>query len=186
MQMSTPAHPDPDRRHRPPHQLDRGEALFITASTFERRPHLQSPRRRYGLHRLLFERAEEFEIEISAWVLLKEHYHAVIQPQFAEKVEAWIESVHLTSSLRWNDEDRAAERRVWYQYWDRSLWTAGDIWSRVNYIHNNPVKHGYVSDPRQWKWSSIHAFDALACEEPEVALNLCRFPAPLKVRGDDF
>jgi putative transposase len=28
----------------------------------------------------------------------------------------------------------------------------------VNYIHFNPVKHGYVPNPSDWKYSSIHRF----------------------------
>ena len=26
----------------------------------------------------------------------------------------------------------------------------------MDYIHYNPVKHGYVSAPREWKWSSFN------------------------------
>jgi putative transposase len=25
----------------------------------------------------------------------------------------------------------------------------------LNYVHINPVKHGYVSDPYDWPWSSL-------------------------------
>jgi putative transposase len=26
------------------------------------------------------------------------------------------------------------------------------------YIHMNPVKHGFVKEPKDWKWSSLHAY----------------------------
>jgi len=29
-----------------------------------------------------------------------------------------------------------------------------DFWTRFNYIHENPVKHSYVSLPEDWKFSS--------------------------------
>jgi putative transposase len=29
----------------------------------------------------------------------------------------------------------------------------------VLYIHNNPVKHGYVNNPVDWPYSSLHVFD---------------------------
>jgi putative transposase len=28
----------------------------------------------------------------------------------------------------------------------------------INYIHNNPVKHGYVDDANAWAWSSFHNY----------------------------
>ena len=35
---------------------------------------------------------------------------------------------------------------------------AKDYEHHVNYIHFNPVKHGYVLNPSEWKFSSIHRF----------------------------
>lgn len=29
----------------------------------------------------------------------------------------------------------------------------------LNYIHFNPVKHGYVSDPYDWPWGSLQNYD---------------------------
>jgi len=29
-----------------------------------------------------------------------------------------------------------------------------DYWTRFNYIHYNPVKHGYVQSPEKWEYSS--------------------------------
>ncbi len=31
-----------------------------------------------------------------------------------------------------------------------------DFANHVQYIHNNPVKHGYVERPEDWPYSSIH------------------------------
>ena len=72
--------------------------------------------------------------------------------------------------------------RNWSQYWDRILRTEGDLWSRINYIHLNPVRHGYVGAPGEWEWSSVHSFAEQASEETRAALR--RFPAPRSVPGD--
>ena len=34
----------------------------------------------------------------------------------------------------------------------------GDYARHVEYIHHNPVKHGLVTNPFAWRWSSIHAY----------------------------
>jgi putative transposase len=31
-----------------------------------------------------------------------------------------------------------------------------DFWTKFNYIHYNPVKHGYAEKPEDWKFSSFN------------------------------
>jgi REP-associated tyrosine transposase len=175
----------PGERHRPPHATDAGQAIFLTASTVRRLPHLGSPERRDQFQELLGTACAAFEVELLAWVILKEHYHVVVCPYVPENFTHWIRALHMQSAAAWNEEEGVVGRQVWYQYWDRSLWTDGDLWSRINYIHQNPVKHGYVNGPREWAWSSLHAFEAY-WEEPYASESLARFRPPLKVRYDDF
>jgi REP-associated tyrosine transposase len=33
----------------------------------------------------------------------------------------------------------------------------GDFARHVDYIHHNPVKHGLVANPSDWRWSSIRS-----------------------------
>jgi putative transposase len=32
------------------------------------------------------------------------------------------------------------------------------MWQKLGYIHNNPVKRGYVDDPLHWRWSSARNY----------------------------
>jgi putative transposase len=32
------------------------------------------------------------------------------------------------------------------------------FWASVNYIHHNPVKHGYINKWQDWPWSSAAEF----------------------------
>ncbi|MGD2177558.1 MAG: hypothetical protein PVG71_07020 [Anaerolineae bacterium] len=49
-------------------------------------------------------------------------------------------------------------RRVWYCFSDRLIRSDRHHWATVNYIHDNPVKHGYVDCMTAWPWSSIHNY----------------------------
>jgi putative transposase len=50
-----------------------------------------------------------------------------------------------------------AERGVWQRrYWEHTLRDDNDFARHVDYIHGNPVKHGHVSDPYDWPFSSVH------------------------------
>lgn len=52
---------------------------------------------------------------------------------------------------------RKAERGIWQRrYWEHLVTDDEDLRRHVDYIHFNPVKHGYVQRPTDWPWSSIH------------------------------
>src|SRR5690606_28372353 len=50
-----------------------------------------------------------------------------------------------------------------YQFWQHhnkpiELWSTAVIKQKLDYIHNNPVKAGFVSRPEDWKYSSARNF----------------------------
>src|SRR6185295_13265442 len=40
--------------------------------------------------------------------------------------------------------DNATGRQVWYNFWDTKLTFENSYLARLNYVHQNPVKHGLV------------------------------------------
>ncbi|AXT52776.1 transposase [Aquimarina sp. BL5] len=52
---------------------------------------------------------------------------------------------------------------VKYQFWQQhnkpiELWTDKVIQQKIDYIHNNPVQSGFVTDPVDWKYSSARNY----------------------------
>ena len=46
--------------------------------------------------------------------------------------------------------------KIWQKrYWEHCLRDENDWNKYVDYIHYNPVKHGYVSSPIEWPYSSF-------------------------------
>jgi hypothetical protein len=50
-----------------------------------------------------------------------------------------------------------------YQFWQHNnkpieLWSMKVIKQKINYVHNNPVASGFVTDPVDWKYSSARNF----------------------------
>ena len=45
---------------------------------------------------------------------------------------------------------------VWYQYLDHIIRDEKDLYKHLNYIHQNPVKHGLVKKMRDYKFSSFN------------------------------
>lgn len=52
-----------------------------------------------------------------------------------------------------------AERGIWQRrFWEHLIRDEKDYINHIDYIHYNPVKHGYVTRPVDWPYSSIHRY----------------------------
>ncbi len=105
---------------------------------------------------MLFEELNRSGIEIHAWVVLTNHYHLLAQVGQPKSVGDVFRFVHGHLSRQWNLEDEAIGRKVWYRYTDRAIRSERHYYTTINYIHYNPVKHGFAKSPYDWKESSVH------------------------------
>ncbi len=103
-------------------------------------------------------RREAQRFLLSAWVLLPDHWHAIIFPRHALTISRVMESVKV-SATRLINRDRG-ERGVLLQgrFFDRALRTVKEYNEKVEYIHLNSVTAGIVKRPEDWKWSSVHDY----------------------------
>lgn len=54
---------------------------------------------------------------------------------------------------------KKGERGIWQRrYWEHLIRDDDDYARHVDYIHYNPVKHGYASRAADWVHSSIHRY----------------------------
>ncbi|MEO0982087.1 MAG: transposase [Pseudomonadota bacterium] len=96
-----------------------------------------------------------------AAVVLPDHLHVLIAlPEDDDDFAARIS--HLKSSFtRCLPDDakstgRKGARGVWQsRFWEHAIRHHRDLAAHVDYIHWNPVKHGYVDDPEAWPHSTL-------------------------------
>ncbi|MDE2377171.1 transposase [Bradyrhizobium sp.] len=51
------------------------------------------------------------------------------------------------------------EKGIWQRrYWEHAIRDDADLERHVDYIHFNPVKHGYVARVSDWPYSSFHRY----------------------------
>ena len=54
---------------------------------------------------------------------------------------------------------RKGERGIWQRrYWEHTIRDERDFQNHMDYIHYNPVKHGYVQATKAWPYSSFHCW----------------------------
>lgn len=142
--------------HSPPHTIRDQELYFITAACYEHKHHMSTEARRQELLDLLFEELINNGIQILAWVVLPNHYHILVHVENFDAVGKSLRRVHGRTSRFWNLADNTSGRKVWYSYFDRAIRSERHYYATINYIHNNPVKHGWAESNFDWNQSSIN------------------------------
>ena len=102
----------------------------------------------------LLEICHKFGSELFAWCVLPNHYHLLILTDKINEFLTALGKFHGSSSYRWNGEDNARGRKVWFRAIERSMRSERHFYATLNYVHNNPVKHGYVEKWQDWPFSS--------------------------------
>jgi putative transposase len=104
-----------------------------------------------------------------AWVVLPEHLHAIwrLPQDDAEFSTRWsLIKAGFSRQLERTEQvnpSRATkrERGIWQRrFWEHQIRDDTDLAHHVDYIHYNPVKHGWVERPVDWPHSSLHAYIA--------------------------
>jgi REP-associated tyrosine transposase len=142
--------------HAPPHPFREAGTYMISAANFEHKAIMSSPIRRTEFETRLLNSIKEIAQDIIAWVILPNHYHFLASVNSLDHISGVLKELHGTTSRSWNLEDNlTGKRRVWYKFSDRYIRSEQHLQVAFNYIHYNPVKHGYVKDPFDWDWSSL-------------------------------
>jgi len=143
-----------------------GGSYFFTLVTHRRRPIFNTPETVEVLRNAFRTVRSKRPFRMDAMVVLPDHLHCiwVLPPDdgdFAIRwrlIKTWF-TRHCDPNLR-AVPDRARARKgeqaLWqHRYWERLLRDEADFIQHVEYIHYNPVKHGYVAAPRDWPFSSF-------------------------------
>ena len=146
-----------------------GGTYFFTVVTHQRRPIFDSPDARTILGNVMRESQQTHPFEVRAIVLLPDHLHCIwCMPRGDSGYSGrwqWIKT-HFTK--RWlasggtNGEVSQGRKNdgrlgVWQpKFWEHTIEEEDDFENHFDYIHYNPVKHGYVRCPSDWQWSSFH------------------------------
>ena len=88
-------------------------------------------------------------------------------------------------SARWlNRQDGEAGRKVWHNYWESQITFEASYYARLNYVHQNAVKHGLVQVANLYPWCSAQWFEQNA--KPATVKTIYSFKTDrIKVK-DEF
>ena len=141
-----------------------GTSYFFTVNLLNRRSDLLT--RHIDLLRETVRVAKaRHPFHIDAWVVLPEHMHCIwtLPEGDADFAMRWKVIKFGFSRRLEKTEPRTmiqlirGERGIWQRrYWEHLIRDDLDYQRHMDYIHFNPVKHGYVRQVRDWPYSSFH------------------------------
>ena len=103
---------------------------------------------------------------IIAIVVLPEHIHTIWElPSDDENYSSrWraIKSLFTRTLIKQGvkiSKNKKGEYSLWQRrFWEHTIRDENDLQRHVDYIHYNPVKHGYIIKASDWPYSSIHRY----------------------------
>ncbi len=147
----------------------KGGTYFFTVVTFNRHPILKETTDINLLQQCFEIVNESLPFRIDALVILPDHLHTIwtlpdndydfstrwkrIKAAFSKKVKDKTPLL-LPESLALKKEKGIWQRR----FWEHLIRDQEDFDKHCDYIHYNPVKHGLVKAPIEWKYSSFDQF----------------------------
>ena len=144
-----------------------GGTYFFTANLLDRSSDLLT-RRIEQLRAAYAVVQKRMPFETLAIVILPDHIHCIWRlPEgdhdFSARWRAF-KSEFSRSLPRGDDAGppvRSGERGIWQRrFWEHAIRDDEDFNHHVTYIHFNPVKHGHVTSPDDWPYSTWHRWKA--------------------------
>jgi putative transposase len=135
-----------------------GQPVFITAVTYKRRRIFTTKQ----CIQLLLSTINAVNVlrpfDMLAYVVMPDHIHLLIKtPEDSPNYSPIISSIKRNFIRNYRkDVDADDSSPIWQsRFWDHVIKDDDDFEKHLDYIHWNPVKHGFVDDPIKWQWSTF-------------------------------
>ncbi len=101
--------------------------------------------------------------QLDAWAVFSNHYHFVgHSAPGSDSLKNLISHLRSDTAREINLLDREPGRTVWHNFWDTRLTFERSYLARLNYVHQNPVRHGLVSVANRYPFCSAAWFERTA------------------------
>ncbi|MBX2850306.1 MAG: transposase [Phycisphaeraceae bacterium] len=148
-----------------------GATYFFTVVTANRQPIFDSSDAVRLLSKVVQQVLDDRPFTRVAGVVLPDHLHAIwtLPASDLDYSTRWA-AIKAGFTRQWladgghevdisQAQKNKGSRGVWQpRFMEHTIRDEDDFSNHVDYIHWNPVKHGYVKRPIDWPWSSLHRF----------------------------
>ncbi|MFN3235285.1 MAG: REP-associated tyrosine transposase [Gammaproteobacteria bacterium] len=135
-----------------------GSYYFFTVVTYDRLPVFKRHQNVTLLKESIKKIKCKYPFQINAWVILPDHIHMIwkLPRNDFDYTKRWRLIKREFCLTQAGTTNKRNERRIWQRrYWEHIIRNENDMKNHIDYIHFNPVKHGYTSTPSAWEYSSF-------------------------------
>lgn len=158
-----------------------GGIYFFTLVTSGRRPFLCEEKTLIRLKKALHYTKKKYPFRIIGLVILPDHIHCIWQLPVGDSdfSTRWSMVKRYFSIGIKSDVNHRREKDIWQRrFWEHLIKDEGDLERCLEYIHYNPVKHGYVNKPYDWVYGTFKR-DA---EKGLYEIDWCSDAEPTKIK----
>lgn len=146
-----------------------GGSFFFTLVTEKRNPIFAAAENIDTLRQAFRQVKQSSPFDIDGIVVMPDHLHCIWTLPSGDRdyptrwrlIKTWF-TKHCNAHLKTPPNQarkNKQEQAIWqHRYWEHTLRDETDFVRHIEYIHYNPVKHGYVSAPKDWQYSSFHRY----------------------------
>jgi len=138
-----------------------GETIFFTVRLLDRGSTLLTDHISAFGEALRLARARR-PFHIDAWVVLPDHAHSIwtLPPGDHDCTSRWrAVKIAFSKALHKSAAPGVMDGAIWERHY-QNYRVASDVEyaALVDYVHTNPLRHGYCQRPSDWPWSSMRRF----------------------------
>jgi putative transposase len=132
-----------------------GSLYFVTSNVVDRQPLLSEGTREMIVASLKWSR-DDGRLWLLGYVVMDNHFHALFVLRQSNNLDKVMNSLKHHTARQLNTQLRRVGQ-VWQRgYHDHVIRDEHDFWFHVRYIHENPVRRGWVTNCHEYPWSTAH------------------------------
>jgi len=130
------------------------------------------------------------QLRLFAWVIMENHFHAIISAPFLSAVMSDLKKFTARSLIEQLDRERRrwlldrlksqrqthktrSQHQVWQEgFHPQAILDDAMMVQKLEYIHHNPLRRGWVTAPEHWRYSSAH--EHLTASAPAIVCDAWR------------
>jgi len=141
-------------------KLETSDAVYFITMVTKGRRHLFIPDVTSDIIReTMFFMSADLDFDFLAWVILPDHIHWLIKPgnnDYSDIVFSY--KRRITAEFR-REGFITPNTTIWQdRFWERTVRNENEMSNYIEYIHYNPIKHGWVDCVANWRYSSYHDY----------------------------
>jgi putative transposase len=158
---------------------------MVTGATLRKEHFFGSTQKLNLLQDELLTLAKKYEWQLEAWAVFVNHYHFLGRRNSdAQSLGEFLRHFHSNTSRKLNKLDHCMGRQTWHNFWDKKLTYERSYFARLNYVHQNAVKHGLVNLASNYPWCSAAWFERTV--SPAVVKTIYSFKTDRLQIDDDY